>query len=63
MKKNQFIETPINMGAYRHLGDFDHPHGWEKRARKLRDRRWRKLTAKMMRRDDSVHFRPRHQAF
>lgn len=63
MKKRVFIETPMNMGAYRHLGDFDHPGGWQKRARKLQERRWRKISGRLMRRDDSVHLRPKHQAF
>jgi hypothetical protein len=60
MKSISFIPTPIHTKEFdtysddifhadRHWEDIIDKHrGWQKRARKLQDRRWRKLSSKMI---------------
>ncbi|HSX53446.1 MAG TPA: hypothetical protein VLF90_03720 [Patescibacteria group bacterium] len=49
MRSNRFIATPIRSEKHvNYMEDvFDDAHNWQKRARKLRDRRWRKLASRM----------------
>ncbi|MGZ6005094.1 MAG: hypothetical protein ACXWLH_02990 [Candidatus Saccharimonadales bacterium] len=63
MQKSEFIITPINGEAYSHLIDEGQPQGWVKRARKLQERRWRKMAGRIAQRENSPHFRTRHLAY
>ncbi len=64
MSKNRFIATPIRSQKHvNYMEDvFDEEHTWQRRARKLRSRRWRKLVTRMTLTETSP-WRPRHSSY
>ena len=58
MKSIEFISTPIHPKKYDNFIEdvFDEDIGWQKRARKLRERRWRKLANKIAATERHRHF-------
>jgi len=60
MQSNDFIQTPIDYDRQFNFIDYGQPRGWEKRARKLRERRWRKIAGRLARQDHYAYNKPRH---
>jgi hypothetical protein len=57
MQTNSYIATPIhtrNEEDINYKSDFDIDKSWQKRAHKLQERRWRKLSSKRVKLDDSI---------
>lgn len=49
-----YIATPIHTSYEQNNSDFDRDERWARRSHKLQSRRWRKLTSKRVRLDDSI---------
>jgi len=59
MRTNVYIEIPPNTETSKNSinSNLDMPHGWEKRARKLQERRWRKLANRPSHDNRSIQFK------
>ena len=64
MKSISFIATPVDTKDYgNYIEDvFEQDQSWQKRARKLRERRWRKLASKIAATEHN-HFSSRHPSY
>lgn len=64
MRSKDYIETPIHTETSKSYIDsyLDQPHSWEKRARKLQERRWKRIAGRLSRNDEYRHYKPRHQS-